>query len=277
MDTRLRLNIGLLIFIILLSLAILMSKDEADHVIPRLTKIDQDDILKIEILRKNIDNLEFNRVKEVWYMISPYNFLASTARINAMLRLLDSESHGQLNRDSVDLARFNLIDPAITLKLNDHLFNFGNTDAIDTRRYILFNEKIHLIDDSLYMQLTTNATFFADPKILPTEMKIDAIQFPSNRMELINDNWQTQKLIDMKPEQLKKIVFSWNEATAVSVSKYMKPVKKSSITVSSSDGITIKFFIVSTKPYLILGREDIGIQYHLGNDESEKLLLTENL
>ena len=108
-------------------------------------------------------------------------------------------------------------------------------------------------------------------------MKIDAIQFPSNRMELINDNWQTQKLIDMEPEQLKKIVFSWNEATAVSVSKYMKPVKKSSITVSSSDGITIKFFIVSTKPYLILGREDIGIQYHLGNDESEKLLLTENL
>ena len=127
------------------------------------------------------------------------------------------------------------------------------------------------------MQLTTNATFFADPKILPTDMKIDAIQFPSNRMELINDNWQTQKLIDMEPEQLKKIVFSWNEATAVSVSKYMKPVKKSSITVSSSDGITIKFFIVSTKPYLILGREDIGIQYHLGNDESEKLLLTENL
>ena len=277
MNKRVRLNIGLLVFIILLSSAILMPHDEVNQVLPRLTTIDQKDIFKIEVLRKNIDNFKFNRKKESWYMLSPIKFLANTTRINAILHILASESHGQLNRNAVDLARFNLIDPAITLKLNDHLFEFGNTDAIDARRYVMFNNKIHLIDDLLYMQLMTNATFFTDPKILPTDMNIDAIQFPSNRMKLINRNWQTQKLINIKPQQLEQIIFSWNNATAISVSTYIAPETKPSITISSSDGITIKFDIVSTTPHLILGREDVGIQYHLSNDESEKLLLTEEL
>ena len=59
MNKRVRLNIGLLVFIILLSSAILMPHDEVNQVLPRLTTIDQKDIFKIEVLRKNIDNFKF--------------------------------------------------------------------------------------------------------------------------------------------------------------------------------------------------------------------------
>ncbi len=244
--------------------------------LPNLSSIEPNAITKIEVLRKNLDNFEFNKQGEVWRMNVPQQFLANTARINAILHILTSESHGQLNPAEVDLARFDLIDPIITLKLNDHVFQFGNTDAIDQRRYVLFDGKIHLVNDSLYAQLTTNAAFFADPKILPLDIDINAIQFPDNKIELIGDNWQTQTLVDIKPEQLKRIVFNWNNAVAISVSKYAAPETELSIVVSSSNGITIKFIVVSTEPHLILGRKDIGIQYHLGSDEADKLLLKEN-
>lgn len=253
-----------------------MPEDKTNQDLPRLTTIEQNDIVKIEVLRKNLDNFEFNKQGEAWQMHSPLTFLANNARINAMLHLLKSQSHGRLNPDEIDLARFHLADPIITLKLDDHVFQFGNTDAIDQRRYVLFDGKIHLVNDSLYAQLTTNAAFFADPKILPLDMDINAIQFPDNKIELIDGNWQAQSLIDINPEQLKRIVFNWNNAAAISVSKYTAPETELSIVVSSLSGTTIRFVVVSAEPHLILGRKDIGIQYHLGSDDAEKLLLVEN-
>ena len=86
-------------------------------------------------------------------------------------------------------------------------------------------------------------------------------------------NGKTRKLMDIKPEQLKRIVFAWKNAVAISVSKYDTPETELPIVVSSSSGITIRFIVVSTEPHLILGRKDVGVQYHLGSDEADKLLI----
>ena len=253
-----------------------MPEDKTEQGLPRLTAIDKNDIVKIEVLRKNLDNFEFNKQGEVWHMNLPQQFLANSARINAMLRILNSEYHGQLNPAEVDLARFDLINPIITIKLNDHAFQFGNTDAIDQRRYVLFDETIYLTNDSLYAQLTTNAAFFADTKILPLDFEISAIQFPENIIELHDDKWQLQNVMDISPDQIKQIVFAWNNAAAISVNKYSEPDSASSIIISSENDKAIEFIIVSTEPHLILGRREMGIQYHLGSDETDKLLLKEN-
>lgn len=274
MDKRLWINLGLLVFIVLLS-ALLLPEDKTEQGLPRLTTIEQNDIVKIEVLRRNLDNFEFNKQGEVWRMNLPQQFLANSARINAMLHILNSETHGQLNPAEVDLARFDLIDPIITIKLNDHSFQFGNTDAIDQRRYVLFDGIIYLTNDSLYALLTTNAAFFADTKILPEDIEINAIQFPENKIELIDDQWRMKTLMDIKPGQLKRVVFNWKEATAVSVSKYTAPEAESTISITFSEGVTITFTLVSTEPHLILGRKDLGIQYHLASDVTDKLLLKE--
>lgn len=276
MDKRLWINVGLLVFIVFLSTVLLMPEDKTEQDLPRLTSIEKNDIVKIEVLRKNLNNFEFNKQGETWQMNLPQQFLANSARINAMLHILGSESHGQLNPAEVDLARFDLIDPIITLKLNDYVFQFGNTDAIDQRRYVLFDGTIYLTNDSLYTQLTTNAAFFADTKILPLDFEIDAIQFPENKMELHDGQWQLQNLMDVSPDQLKQIVFAWNNASAISVNKYSGPDSASSIIVSSPNDEAIEFIVVSTEPHLVLGRKKLGIQYHLGSDETKRLLLTEN-
>lgn len=276
MDKRLWINVGLLVFIVLLSAVLLLPEDKAEQDLPQLTTIEHNDIVKIEVLRKNLDNFEFNKQGETWHMYLPQQFLANSARINAMLHILTAKSHGQLNPAEVDLTRFDLVDPIITLKLNDHVFQFGNTDAIDQRRYVLFDETIYLTNDSLYAQMTTNAAFFADTKIVPLDFEVNAIQFPENKIELHDGQWQLQNLMDISPDQLKQIVFDWNNAAAISVNKYSEPDSASSIIVSSPNNETIEFIIVSTEPHLILGRRELEIQYHLGSDESEKLLLTEN-
>ena len=223
-----------------------------------------------------MDDFIFKKDDSTWYMQSPLQYKANNARINAMLRILNTESHGQINPVANELARFQLADPKIKIKLNEHLFQFGNTDAIDQRRYILFNGQIHLTNDSLYAQLTTNAAFYANTKLLPTDIDINSIQFPNNQIQLVNDQWQAQNPVDIEAEQLKRLVFNWTNSQAISVSNYAEPETESIITIASKDKTIIKFVIVSTEPHLILGRKDIGIQYHMGSDEAENLLLPEN-
>ncbi len=253
-----------------------MPEEKSSQDLPRLTTIKQSDIVNIEVLRKNLDNFEFVKQGETWQMRSPLEFLANNARINAMLHLLKTESHGELNTSDVELSRFDLADPNITIKFNDHVFHLGNTDAIDQRRYILYKGKIHLVNDSLYAQLTTNAAFFADPKIIPHDFEIGGIQYPDNKIEMHDGHWQLQNLMDISPDQLKQVIFAWNNTTAISVNKYSEPDTASSIVISSVNGKTIEFIVVSTEPHLVLGRSELGIQYHLGSDESAKLLLMEN-
>ena len=275
MDKRTWINVGLLAFIIALSAAFLIPEDNTEAELPLLSNIGPKDIVRIEVLRKGLDDFIFNKDGEAWYMITPQQFLANNSRINAILRLLKTESYGQLNSDEVELARFELADPVITLKLNDHVFQFGNTDAIDQRRYVLFDKTIHLINDFLYQQLTTNAAFFADTKVLPAGFSIKTIEFPKNKIELQDNQWQLQSLMDIKPDQLKQIVSNWENVNAISVGSYNKPEIESHIVVTSMNDSFVVFDIVSTEPHLILGRKDLGIKYHLGSDETDKLLLTE--
>ena len=275
MDKRLRINIGLLAFIVLLTVVLLYTGEETDPEPVYISEINRDGINRIEVIRKGLDDFVFNKQGDTWFMQSPLEFTANNARINAMLRILTAESFGQLNPAEVELSRFELDDPLIKIKLNEHEFIFGNTDAIDQRRYVLFNDTIHLTNDSLYKQLTTNAAFFADTKLLPVNIKIASIQYPDNKMELIDGTWQLTRLMDIHPDQFKRIAFNWTNALAISVSKYAEPESRSTISVTDSNNNVIEFVIIATDPNLILGREDLGIQYHMGSDEAEKLLLVE--
>ncbi len=274
MDKKTWINIGLLSAIVILSIILLSSEEKQEQPLPRLSEIDQDTITNIDIIRKNLENFSFTKTNNVWYMQSPLQYKVNSARINAMLRMINVESHGQLNPEKHDLKHFGLAEPAIIMQLNDHEFRFGGTDAIDQRRYVLFNDVVHLTNDFLYQQLTTNAAFFAALKLLPDDFEISSIQFPDNSLSLVDDKWQLETLQDIKPEQLKRYVFNWKSAMAISASRYAEPETPATVIITNKDN-EFEFVIVATEPHLILGRKDLGIQYHMGSDDSEKLLLKE--
>lgn len=244
--------------------------------ISRLSDINQNDIVQIKVLRKDLDDFEFNKQIADWHMSSPQQYRASSARINAMLNILNTESFAQLDINDVEIERLGFADPIVIMKLNEHEFIFGNTDAIDQRRYVLFDGKVHLTNDSLYQQLMTNAAFFADPKLLPENFKIDSIQFPEHKIELVDGQWLIKPLLDISSDKLKEIIFNWKNATAISASKYDPSESASIISLSTDNNESIQFVIVSTEPHLILGRKDLGIQYHMGSDVAGQLLLQQN-
>ena len=274
MDKRLGVNLGLLGIILVLVLFVVYSDEEVVEESIPISNIDPESINQIEVQRRDLKDFIFIKEGENWFMQSPLSVKANPARINTMLRLLNSQSHAQLNAS--ELQRYALDEPSIVLKLNDQHFAFGSTDAIDQRRYVLYDNTVHLTDDFLFQQLNTNAAFFADTTLLPEGFDIKAIEFPDNKLELLGGRWQLQELADINPETFEKTVFNWNNAMAISASKYSEPAQKETITLIDKNNERIEFVVVATEPHLILGREDLGIQYHMCSDEAEKLILKEN-
>ena len=74
-----------------------------------------------------------------------------------------------------------------------------------------------------------------------------------------------------------KLIYNWKNTVAISVSRYEAPETESLIRITTKNNETIVFVIVRTQPHLVLGRKDLGIQYHMGSDEAQKLLLPLNI
>ncbi len=238
-----------------------------------LSTINPDSITTIKVIRSDKPTLEFYKNEDGWFMRAPLQIRINKARINAMLRLLNTEFYNQLDPGSAQLTQLGLDKPAIIMQMNEHVFQFGSTDAIDQRRFVLFNNSIYMINDFLYAQLASKPGFFADTRLVPENSTIVAIDFPENRFELVDGEWQMQTLMDIKPIQLKELAFSWEQAEAISVSSYQQPAQDFPITITTADNVSMTFSIIATSPHLVLGRKDLAIQYHMGSDQAARLLL----
>ena len=272
MNQRIWINISLLVVIFVLSVIIFFNKNEIEDELLPLSSINPKSIININVQRKNLDNLSFSKSDGVWNMITPLQFQANRARIESILKILETKSYKQFNLDEVDIAQFALRSPAVILELNENKFSFGTNNPINQRRYILFNKKIHMIDDFHFPQLTTNAAYFAETKLLPDKANIISIRFPEYTIQLNNGKWQAS-IPEYNEEKVKQIINKWKKIIAISVSKYEKQEGQKTITINSMSGQEINFVIVATAPYLILGREDLGIQYNMGMDDAKQMFL----
>lgn len=270
-------NLGLAAFVALLLAALFLFKPEAGGEPARLAAgLQRDTINRIEVRRQALADFIFEKEGADWFMRAPLALRANPARLDTLLSLPETESHAELDPTGHPLERFGLGQPAIIMKLNEHEFRFGGTDAIDGRRYILFKDRIHLTDDFLYRQLTTNAAFFAELKLLPEAFNIARIRLPDNELYKADGQWRLKTPLDISPARLQRGVSAWRDAVAISASAFKPTAAPEHIRVIADNGQTLEFIIVATEPYLILGHRALGIQFHMGSDDAQRLLLREN-
>lgn len=142
------------------SFLMLTGKDELANEPARVTNIAEENIDLITIKRKGQDDIIFTKHQNIWQMTSPKTAAANNTRINAMLHILQTRSYAQLYVEVPGLNQFDLLNPAVTLQLNDHEFFFGGTNPLEHRRYLQFEDTVHLINDGLFHQLQQPPDFF---------------------------------------------------------------------------------------------------------------------
>ena len=148
---------------VIVVVATLLFLTGTDHTVKKpltVSAIDRQGITVITINRDGRQDITFNKQGDSWQMVAPRHARANNTRINAVLSVLQARSYAQLDAGKLDLDRFDLLKPAVTLMLDDYVFSFGCDNPLEGRRYLLFQKTIYLVDDGLYQQLQQPADFF---------------------------------------------------------------------------------------------------------------------
>ena len=275
MQKRLLTILCLLIVVgILTTFFILSDKQKADNQKILLSNIEATSISQITIQRTDKGDIVFQKQGNSWFMLSSVEARVNMARINAMLHILQSRSFAQIDVKDSPMTPYQLDPATIVLRLDDHEFFFGTTDPIDERRYVLFGNTIHLINDSLFHQLRQPPIFYVSTRLVPAEETIVSIQFVDQLVTVVGENWALSPVNSaIEDKLLNSLAQAWQTGRAREVREYKPVAIFKKIIVTFKNGRTAGFDVVSTTPNLVLGRSDLGLQYHLGKNISEKLFL----
>lgn len=274
MRSRLLLTLSLLVAVIGLALFLTYGVDKKlEHADVPLTGIAPDKINQIRIIRNGQDEIRFEKQSGLWMMQSPYQLRASDLRINTMLKLLGAHSYAQYNSKNTQLSRFLLDQPQVSIEFNGARIDFGDVSPLEERRYVMYNNVVHIINDVLFQQLQAPAYFFLNTRLLPEHATITTILLPGHAIRRQQGVWTVDPATNISADKIVELANAWRDADAITVSKFEDTTQHDSVRIELEKLGAIEFIIVREPPQLILARPDLGIQYHLGDYDAERMFL----
>ncbi|MCK5363980.1 MAG: DUF4340 domain-containing protein, partial [Gammaproteobacteria bacterium] len=110
--------------------------------------------------------IELRRTDSTWQLVDPIHITANDFRVNALLRVLEAPVHARIDPGDQQLAPFGLAPARARALLDGEEILFGNTEPIHGRRYLLYNGKIALVDDTYFSHLSSSAANYVHPALL---------------------------------------------------------------------------------------------------------------
>ncbi len=153
---------------------------------------------------KSIDRIIISQVKrpdivlvkhdQAWHLTQPLQVNANPTRIQLLLSLLTMQARRQQTMsDQQNLEQFGFNNNSTRLQLGEQHFIFGNIEAISQQRYVLHNQTVSLVDDTISPLLNTNASSFIDNRLLPYQ-KLTKLSLPSYQSQHLVGITQTLNL-----------------------------------------------------------------------------------
>ena len=277
MNRRMLLNLGLLLLVLALALLAWMEPGIGpEEGPPRLTAFTADEVTQVSIRRLHGGGLVLEREAGEWLMTSPVRTYANEFRIEPLLRVVEAASHGRFPAAGRDLGEYRLDPPLAVLRVNGEEIAFGGTEPIDQRRYARLGDTIHLIDDHYYYRLQADYPAFVSNRLLPPAGRPRAIELPG--LSLARDEegrWTASPLGDLTPDGINELVDAWVRAQALEVEAYDAAAEEAqgSVRVEMEDG-AIVFGLLERGFGVALARADLGLLYHLAEEQASRLLPT---
>ena len=276
MSKRNLLNLGLLAFIGMLVLLVVYEPGiEKPAELPTLLQLDKAAVKQIAIQRDGQQDIELLRQDDGnWQMTQPIPHAADQYRIDSLLRITTLRSLGSFSAEPDKLTAYRLAQPQVTLTINgDTTIAFGNNTPLDYRRYVMVDERIHLISDTLYYHLIGSFPTFLRKQLLNDGSSIEELELPELSLNWQEERWHLQPQPEnFSADQITRLLDNWKLASALEIRPYDKqPGEKITIRIAGKEQ-PLELLLTAQEPDLILARPALGIQYHLNASSAEGLL-----
>lgn len=275
LNSRTLLNIGLFVFILLLvSLVLLKPGEEPDEKPAHLTELKQSDIQDIELRRANEPNIKLQKRDGIWYITEPFQLPANEFRAQSVSTLAEAKSHLQYDAKTIELKKFKLDKPEISIILNNKItLDIGGIDPIKNRRYVKNADTLHLVSDTFYYQIIGKVTAYISYQLLPPNIILNKLVTPKFSLSLHDGDWTiTPEQKDVSADSINEFANEWRHAQSLEISDYRGKARKASFQIfQQGKDEPISFRLQKKNDNTFLIRDDLKLRYKLSDETAEKL------
>jgi len=242
-----------------------------------LSSLSIDQVHTINIKRINRDDILLTKIEDQWLITQPIQASANPTRVKLILALLSTISHSQFKpAPSHSLQQFDLDPHKISVQINDQVFNFGDVEPLSQYRYIQYNDRIHLVDDTVAPLLNATASSFINNRLLPDDLHITKLTLPAILaqdgaskevvLELQDGHWMSSDST-LSSDDLTILIDAWQHAYAIQVLPATDTIIGQPITVKFNDQTNIELLLqFDTRSMSIINRtKKLKYQFPLAN------------
>jgi len=281
MFSRTLLNLALLL--VVAGLAVYAITDDGPKPPPQPTLLEADtktEITRVQIQRPGQDAVKLAKVGGQWQLQAPFKWPANSFRLKTLLEVRQAPTFGSWPAVAPDLSRYNLAPPLARLFLDEIEIRFGDTEPLNQRRYLQVGDTVYVADDRAYHNIAGAPASLVHPAILGPAARPVSIELPELRIWQEGGRWVTEpERKDLSADDLNAFADTWRYAQATTVRPQPPGFEGESSIVVKLEGQDepLRFEVKRTKYEVLLGRVDLGVQYHLTRRAAEKLLQVKTL
>jgi len=276
MNSRVILNIFLLLLVLtLVAIAYFQPGVEKAEKPASLLSLDPSQVNRISITPAEKHGITFERYGAGWRIKDPIDTRANNFRIDTLLQLARTPVRKQFDVAQSDISKFKLDKPAGNIRFNDIDIAFGDIDPINNYRYVMIADKVFMIADNYFHYLQFDLANYVDNHLLPPDSHLTAIELPDLVIKAQdNGQWSVSpEHPDLPADAVRSLMDEWRNVQALQVSRNHGDKVTGNIRITLDNRpAPLEFQILEREPDLILGREDIGMRYHISGDQAERLM-----
>lgn len=274
MGQRTLINLALLLLVAGLALVIAFAPDEEPP--PALAPLSNEEaraVSHIRLKQATGTTIELRRVNGSWRLVQPIGIAANDFRIQTLVQMLEAPVYARMDATPGQLARFGLAPPQARILLDEKEVLFGDTEPIHGRRYLLYDGKIALVDDAFFSHVSSSAANYVNPALLGHDPNPQSLVLPGFRVYRVAGSWRVDSDDgNVSEDSISMLVDAWRRARATAVRPYEPSLDwDDEIRIELADE-DLRFDLARTEYEMILGRPELGIQYHLTKGAGDRLL-----
>lgn len=274
MGQRTLINLALLLVIAGLALIIAFAPDEEPPLaLEPLSHENPRTVSRIRLKRAAGTTFELRRVDGSWRLVEPMEIAANDFRVQTLVQMLAAPVHTRIDATPGQLARFGLAPPRARILLDEKEILFGDTEPIHGRRYLLYDGKVALVDDTFFSHVSSNPANYVNLALLGRDPNPQSFLLPGIRVYRVAGDWRLDSDGgNVDADSISMLVDAWRHARATAVRPYEQSLNWNDVVrIELADG-DLRFDLAHTKYEVILGRPELGIQYHLTKGGGARLL-----
>ncbi|MGD8514882.1 MAG: DUF4340 domain-containing protein [Granulosicoccaceae bacterium] len=276
MSKRTLTNLLLLTVIGLLVLFVWLEPGQQAPDKTKLTDLDLASVSQIRISRGNGRPIVLLRDDRGWQMQTPFITAANPQRVQELLSLLGLAVHNRFPVAERQLQQYGLATPGLSIDFgHDVVLVFGDSEPLGKQRYVLFNEHIHLVTDTVYQQLSSTDTYLIDTRPLANSPPITGLQLPDLALQQDdNGTWLRNGEPADDADAINRFIDNWQHARALFVSRPLdaQPEAQQQVRVLFGNGTQRSFILQQPKTGMSLIDTQTGLRYLFTPDSAEQLL-----